>query len=393
MQNLYSYFDSWQDKIHARTLKKATKKATFLKLLIIILILPFDIILFIFQKIFRIKVSDFIATDKWSDFNDFLGKNLKIGLISTPDKFIKNIKSGIIYIPASPIYFISCIGLWLPSNCHLVWTNFVIKFNTSYLKSYLLSDHKKSYLIIHSDALPFARSLVFACNRLKINTVCIQHGVFHEQNIIFEVDGSKSDINIIRSEEDKNIIKNISPNSQYLVTPDFFLLTPNKNFIKKNTIPRILFLGEGYHILDERLDNAYLKRLEYIYKKMLFFNCECFFRPHPSEKFKRISKGFKNIDNLSLNDSISITDCVIGYSSTLLYEAKSIGIPSFQVDVNNKFFDIQKSSSAKIERYNNAENVFNAARTYFKDKDLQKKNEYYSKREIEFSKILSLLIN
>jgi hypothetical protein len=327
MKNLYSYTNSWQDIKNARTLRKSVKKGTLLKLCLVTLVLPFDIVFVIFQKIANKKVSGFVATQKWPEFNKVLNKHNNIGFIHTPDKFIENLNSTMVYIPASPVYFLSALGWLLPSKYYNNWTNLVIKFNVFYLKSYLPESCKKSFLIVHSDALPFARSLVFGCNKLKIKTICIQHGTFHKKNTILEVDGSKSDINVVRSEEDRAIIEKIAPNSQYLVMPEFFLLNIPKNIVINDRLPRIVLVGEGYHILDEDFHNIYMKRLETVFLEFLPFECNCFFRPHPSEKFLTIPKTFNKIDKSSLVESISKADCLIGYSSSLLYEAASSGNP------------------------------------------------------------------
>ena len=348
MQNLYSYTDSWEHKAHGKTLKKAVKRATLLRSVALILFIPIDAFYLLCLIVSRKKVGGFTATAKWPDFSFFLSKKYKTAFIASPDQFIRLGCLDLIYLPASPVYVLSAIGYIIPQKFSLKWSQLAILAAANYMQFFSIK--KKRFLIVHSDALPFGRSLVLAARSINVTTLCIQHGSFFSlPTKVGEVDGCLSEINIVRSKEDEMIIKPKALNSKFLVIPEFFTLSRSRGNVGNK--PTILFLGEGYHTVDPAFNKKYLAQLEIIYSELACLNVECIFRPHPSEKYIGVSKNFKNIDSLPLEESISRIDCVIGFSSTLLQECGYLGIPSLFIEVEGHHLNVKGRNGAIITKY------------------------------------------
>ena len=196
---------------------------------------------------------------------------------------------------------------------------------------------KTSYkVVVHSDALPFARSFIMAANKMSAKTICIQHGNFHLGTIISEIDGSLSSVNIVRSNVDGEIIRPSSPSSKIILAPGFFRLQI-PYLAKGGEKPVVLLIGEGFHIVDKKFNKDYINRLQEIAAMLKSKNLDIIFRPHPSERNLNWKSKFEVIDSISLEKSLSQVDAVIGYSSTLLFEASSLGIIAVCVDVNGRF--------------------------------------------------------
>jgi hypothetical protein len=200
---------------------------------------------------------------------------------------------------------------------------------------------EKFVLVMHSDALPFARSILYAAkNNLTIQSlsVCLQHGIFHEHFECTELDGSLADINVARSEFDKALIEKNNKESFFIISEDFFIPAVGKIDKKnnKNKNKPVILVGEGFHVVDKDLSIKYISRLKAVEAELLNKGWCVKYRPHPSEKLIYRSFGFKNIDALDLKSSLAIALAYIGYSSTLLIEASSIGIPCYSLSLDGE---------------------------------------------------------
>ena len=204
---------------------------------------------------------------------------------------------------------------------------------------------------MHSDALPFARSILYATKNnstIQSLSVCIQHGIFHEHFQCTELDGSLADINVTRSEFDKALIENNNKESFYIISENFFI--PVVGEIDRNKSKPVILVGEGFHVVDKDLSIKYISRLKAVEAELLSKGWHVKYRPHPSEKLIYRSFGFKNIDTFDLKSSLAVALAYIGYSSTLLIEASSIGIPCYSLSLDGE-------ARVKLHRNNFREGV------------------------------------
>jgi len=324
-------------------------------------VLPLDTLFLIIKILLKREAELIFATLKWPDFTELCASNFKAAYISSPDQFLKfrrKIK-GLQYIPAGPIYVLSGLGFLLPAPYRDVWSSKVTEISAFVLKR--LFSKEKRLLIVHSDALPFARSLVFGAKNISARTLCIQHGYFSAKSNVAELDGSLCDTNIVRSHEDYELLKRSAESSEFLVSPNFFLLNVVQ---RRSTRPRILFLGEGHHIVHEEFNNSYLSRLRVIYEQCSRLDVEVAFRPHPSERRRIFFPNFSKIDTDSLESSIAATNCVVGHSSTVLQDSAALGIPSFYIEVNGQSHELERNGH-KVEKFQSSSILVDAAMEHF----------------------------
>jgi len=340
--NLYSYAGSWKNSIHSKTLWKTIRRTYLFKTVLLALVLPMDLVIGVYIIVSGKRFNLFFATEKWPDFTEVSASRASTASILPPTHIIHYSKSK--YFPASIFYVPAAIGLFLPSALHNRWSSVVVMLTSSILKRLASTS---ATLVVHSDALPFGRALVVAANKIRIKTVCIQHGSFRESNIIDEQDGFLCDLNIVRSLEDSEIIRKASRQTDIHVIPDFFKIRLNQNREKKLR-PRVILLGEGYHILDKDFNRVYLDYLVILQNELLERGVDVDFRPHPSERKMRWGNLFKSIDRGLLQESLSQANAVVGYSSTLLQECAEIGIPSFYVEPNGEERKIDNRNGVSI---------------------------------------------
>lgn len=329
--------------------------------LALIIVLPLDTLFLIIQILMRREAELIFATSKWPDFTELCASNFKVAYISSPDQFLRfrrKIK-GLQYIPAGPIYVLSGLGFLLPAPYRDVWSRKVTEISAFVLRR--LFSKERRLLIVHSDALPFARSLVLGAKNISAWTLCIQHGYFSAKSNVAERDGSLCKINIVRSHEDYELLERSAESSEFLVSPDFFLLNVEQ---RRSTRPRILFLGEGHHIVDEEFNNCYLSRLREIYDQCNRLDVEVAFRPHPSERRRISSPNFSKIDTDSLESSIAAANCVVGHSSTVLQDSAALGIPSFYIEVNGQSHDLERNGR-KVDKFQSSSNLADVAMEHF----------------------------
>ena len=385
--NLYSYADSWHNKVHAKTLWKTIRHAYIIRSLSLLLALPFDIFYILLVVISGKKYDCFFATEKWPDLIAAMPTSVSIAIIAPPTYFFKWRGKNLHYMPASVFYIIATLGLLSSKSNKFYRSVQIIKIISILLKKITIDNAK---IVVHSDALPFGRSLVLAFEAINCTTICIQHGTFRSYNKIDEQDGFLCKINIVRSQEDAEIIRNCNKKTKIYVLKEFFQIELTKsNRAPTNTKPIILLIGEGFHIIDEQFNTLYLDYLSNISHGIENAGMVAVFRPHPSERNVSWNSRFLVIDKSPLNEILNRIDCVIGYSSTLLQECAEIGIPSYYIKVNDKTHVIKGRNNVKIELFSNLENSFNKINNYF----LNKKNKTINHARTDKYKIACALIS
>ncbi len=329
--NIYSYPDSWGNSLHVNTLSKTIKNAYFIRSLLLLPILPFDIFYYFYLIVRRKKYNCLVATNKWLNLTQHLTKLCDVANISHPRLYGKSKISGnAAYFPASLIYVLVAFGFLLPVYLRFQWSNLCCKIVSVLIKGITCENY---LLFVHSDALPFGRALVLATRQLKGTSVCIQHGIFHSASNIDERDGFLCDYNLVRSNYDADIIRKSSAFTKIIIAPEFFKININSTAAQFSTA-NILLLGEGYQIIDSKFNDEYIEVLQNLSKSLYESNLRIVFRPHPSERNRDWSTQFSNIDTSPIENCLANINAVVGFSSTLLHECLELGIPAFSVNVS-----------------------------------------------------------
>jgi hypothetical protein len=344
------------NKVHAKTLWLQIKKTYAIKSIILIIALPFDIILLLYLIINKKKYDCLFLTLKWPELITKKSLKANVAVVAAPTAILFCHRNKIEYIPASLFYILASFGLWIPKKMREEWSFLAVKSITIMIRNFFKDT---ASLVVHSDALPFGRALVIAAKNLGVTTICIQHGNFREYNIVTEQDGFLCDVNITRSNEDSKIIKKSNPNTILKPIPDFFLLSTGESY--RGAVPRVLLLGEGFHILDANFNNLYIRQLQSLALKIKKIGLEVVFRPHPSERNKYWKNKFENIDNDDLVTSLAKTSSVIGFSSTLLQEAAEIKIPTFYIDPLLNGHRIYGRNNAIISKLKSMDQIYSEA--------------------------------
>jgi len=184
------------------------------------------------------------------------------------------------------------------------------------------------WLIVHSDALPLARALVAITRRLGARICCVQHGIFHEEYPFPEIDGSQSDLNVVRSEVDARIIRRANPGGTMLVEPELFR-PPRPHKVSMRI--RVSLIGEAWYVCDAEFDRLHRRRLREIEAALVLEHIEVSFRPHPAERYRALFYGFRRLDFGSKRRAFERFNVFVGYASTLLHEADAVGHLAIQL--------------------------------------------------------------
>lgn len=338
MVDLFSYTEAWSCRKKGNQLYRYLRYSYFFKGLALSLVLPFDILYLIAIRIFIGRSNPgyvFNSSKALNQCFDAVGDKSKIVfLVSDPIAYVRCGSLSIRYIPASPIYIICGILPWR-GRFREISNKIIIKF-AKFLLSQLFTPGRIIF-VMHSDALPFARSLLFAMQDCPIYSpisVVIQHGIFHEHFDCTELDGSLANVNVTRSEFDTELIKRNNKNSLFIVSKNFFLPSVSESIV--DNVKPVILVGEGFHVVDRQLSQKYISQLKTIEQELLSYGWCVKYRPHPSEKLNYRSFGFMNIDTANLSESLGSALAYIGYSSTLLVEAASIGIPCYAVKIDGE---------------------------------------------------------
>lgn len=361
--NLYTYADSWENPIHSNTLWKTVRRTYLYKSLPLLFCLPLDALVLAFILISGKRFCVLIATEKWPKLTEITAERARTACISPVTFIVNHFKSKASYFPASIFYLFAALGLALPRRLRKRWSCITVDIVSMVLRQVA---EKYATIVVHSDALPFGRALVMAANKSGIRTVCIQHGNFREYNVIKEQDGFLCMHNIVRSREDGLIIERASTQTVIHSMPDFFKIEVNK--IKNERLTaKVMLLGEGYHIIDEKFNIKYLEYLSSLEVGLFNSGVDVKFRPHPSERTFDWSARFRNIDLTALEVSLADVDAVIGYSSTLLQEAAEIGIPSFYVEPIKCQRAMAGRNGFNITKLDNIDQALKAAKQHRND--------------------------
>jgi hypothetical protein len=187
-------------------------------------------------------------------------------------------------------------------------------------------------IIVFSDMGLDSVAFSFFSKKYNFNLWCFQHGLFpadHNGNL----DGDISSINVVNSDSQKAILKEMGYKGKVISSPNFFHKydQPIKlEWVKYNK--PIVFIGPGYinnadqkNIIDAILTNI---------RKTLPSDYRLLYRPHPRENVKNYSNVVRGLvakdEETSINSQSTLI--YIGIKSTLLYEAQLSGRLSILIE-------------------------------------------------------------
>ena len=206
-----------------------------------------------------------------------------------------------------------------------------------------------SKLIVHSDALPLARGVIVAARKAGLEIVCLQHGLFSYDTNIDEIDGTYSDVNYARSENQKNVM--ISNG----VRPETIRVMPSLFYKVKKPLVSITFVGEGFLSVSNELHEKTMRCYKGVRSLLsqglgLDFDLDFFYRPHPSEKN---GLQYCQIEGVGLERSISESNYLyrfyIGCSSTYLVDVVYQGYEAIQVRLSDQVFESRRLDCEQIQ--------------------------------------------
>lgn len=335
------------DNVFLREVRKSyLRRAGLLALFI-----PFDLfiyLIFFTLNLFRKETSKIVFLT--SLYPSFISRSSATSccFVGAPNVLWLAVRNRGIYVPASIVYLLLSLIRWDSVRPEGFSVNFAIGLMAGLLRPFV---DKDSSMVFHSDALPFARCVLLAGRKLGLRTCCIQHGIFHRASMINEVDGYLCELNVVRSTLDGELIRQANPTTAIVVEPDFFLrCDAPRQFSRKSGKKMVIVLGEGAEQTAPVLSNDYMLRIEQLALDLQIAGFHVVFRPHPLERGILKRFRFENIDTGSLDSCIANASVIVGYSSTVLFEAASLGVLACQIDVCGEHFPSMSRDGVMIEQ-------------------------------------------
>lgn len=354
--HIFSYAFAREPGERGATFLRFLRRSYFVKALMLLPLLPIDLLLFATTILVAKKSTKPGIVFLTAKFPALVEHELGRGavFIGPPTWALQALRRNGVYLPASLPYCLLGLVSWRSEAARSWASARAIAFMRIAMN---FTQCERGVLLHHSDALPFARCVLAACAELKMKTLCIQHGIFHPSSQISEIEGHLSDLNIARSHEDATMIRAANPHTQILVEPDFFLPAVGARQNSPKTTPRVVLVGEGWHSIDAAFDKNYNDTLRALESDLEGLGCHVIFRPHPSERGFANRMGFKRVDKSPLEECLNEADVVVGYASTVLFEASSVRIAACQVPVQGHFAEGLSRSGVHIERSSDAQQI------------------------------------
>lgn len=233
------------------------------------------------------------------------------------------------FIDISTIYRTVAFSEWS-------YENYSIDSKLEKLRARLIPVELDDFILFaNNDFLPFYRAIIFILQERKCELHVFQHGFYNYKSINGQIEGEFANVNYILDDIQyrKLIETKRFSNSQMIIQKK------EKGFNSSREISnqKIVIIGEGWHSQDRRLFYKYFCYTTSIIKILNRSRIEYIYRPHPTERF-----FFKFIpckkDNLNLEDSLKFYNIFIGFTSSVLKEAKDKGCITIQIQ--DKSWDI-----------------------------------------------------
>jgi len=325
-QDLYSYPTVENLGPHGTLSLQFFRRQYRRKAALLLLLLPFDLVYLLALSFCWRRPRRYMFLSRMSV--DLLGvacDGRDSIILGSASELLSAMRRGALWIPVSPLYIALAWSKWTVQGAASV----AVKVMVAWFARLLLPRFApKAWLIVHSDALPLARALIAIARTAQARVCCLQHGIFDPQYVIPEIDGSQSDLNVVRSTVDAGIIRRANSTTRILVEPDLF--RPLVSAAPTGG-PNVLLIGEGWHTCDAQLDRLYRARLREVEAALADRGIPVTFRPHPSERYRAWRYGFRHIDRKKKGQSLRTFNVYVGFASTLLNEAAMCGHLAIQV--------------------------------------------------------------
>ena len=338
--NLYSYMDSIDDSTVRNNLKNNVKKRYFFISLILIIFIPIDFLFFIVSIFLHKKKSDILwvieKRNLSKSFEKIIYKDsfVTLGTILDINKVLSN--RGI-YFPVSFIFPLITLFFYFRSNRLLTFLSNFEKHINCFL------EYQNKYLIVNADFLPYQRTLIFFFKRKNFTVVNFQHGKLN-QNYFGdeEIEGQFSDVIVVRSIADKNIIKSSNPAKKIIVFPSIFYddFTHQANKTKSPNV--VVIIGEGWQRIDKDFFKKFCNEVKRAIIFMKFNNINYIYKPHPSHNWIFTILNFSHVSYQPINKLLHDHNIFLGYDSTVLLDAIALGKTAYS-------FPIEYNKNVKID--------------------------------------------
>jgi hypothetical protein len=226
--------------------------------------------------------------------------------------------------------------------------------------------------------------LAIAAKDLGINYVVFAHGYIGSPSLvsILPINASKLILWSNQQLKDLQRVANINELNKlyYIGFPKIYNL-PKKSTLK---IKKILFAVPGpleaLNLENMLEDKNFINKLNILYTSFNKIGIEIITRLHPKDqnnistitKFKSLFPY--NSNNLSIEKTFDIVDCVIGFDSSVLIESKMNGIQTFQIHdfMNIEYKDIEILKINEIKYFNknvltNIDDDYELSKNHFYD--------------------------
>lgn len=223
-----------------------------------------------------------------------------------------------------------------------------------YLK--IIKELSPKLILLNSTIDPISRILAKISKDLGIISACVQHGVYGEKSVRYDLDEGIVDYYFALDLNQVSILsKDIFPSK--IISLSNFTKVKFNNFSPKN----VLFVGTDIERYGRENYKIYLLNVyqELINNFIENYRCKISYKYHPSEKrIKHFKKDVKYIKSWNKNNSIIDFDFVIGFGSTLLRESASKNIFTVQI-YNEKISAINYQNLGYCFTINDDINIFN----------------------------------
>lgn len=365
---LFEYILEREPGLRGKTLFIQFRRILLRRALLLVFALPFDLIVLGLQMLRWPWQSRKKMITLTLIAPDLLAHLTESGLVyaGSPSWAVVAWRQRASYMPVSLPYILLAVALYLPNRPRRIMGCWALRWVDCLFGLYKVD---MASLLVHSDALPFARAFVLQARDRGIKTICVQHGIFHANSGIKSYDGYLCDLNVVRSREDGELISSSNDATELCIEPDFFL-TPIHGLNANNVNPVITLVGEGWHTVDKLFSKRYIELLRKLEIDLFSLGCAVQFRPHPSERSFANKFGFRKLDLADIGTSMAGTDVYLGYSSTLLIEAAAAGRVGAQISVDGIFNPGMSRAGIDVLRVESVQDVFRLASSPQKNGDL-----------------------
>jgi hypothetical protein len=263
-----------------------------------------------------------IGIHKLDEFKkQYLNQNILI--LGGFNEFKYCLKHKINFIDISEIYRNVAFSNWN-------YKNYSIANKLDRLGHKIIPDELNNFILFaNNDLLPFYRAIIYILRKKQCDLIIYQHGYYNYKSIVGQIEGEFADINYILDEIQK---KKLSKTNRFAHSK--MIVKKNHNIFnrtKKISNSRIVIIGEGWHTQDRILFFKYINYVITIVRKLSKSSTiQYIYRPHPTEKIITRIIPIRT-DRLKLEESLNKYDIFVGFSSSLLKEAKDYGCISIQI--------------------------------------------------------------